>query len=396
MTDSKNIVLVDTEKAHRRLLPLSFTRPIGLFRLGICTLKEKWEALLPGDYSYLTADYLSEKYPANICDDNYFIAAHAVANPALAEAVASLRPGEWIFDGEEMIAFRGARMEDTHAENCAATMKDVKKLRYHFDIFLLNPAEIVEDFRRITAGRESAPLPADCRWVGPRELPDGTPALFIEEGTMLTDATFNTSGGPIYIGRRGNVMEGSTVRGPMALCENAKIRMGAKIYGGSTFGPYAKAGGEIDNIVMFGYCNKAHDGYLGNAVIGEWCNIGAGTNSSNLKNDYSKVRVWDYESGRFLRTDLQFCGLIMGDHSRAGINCMFNTSTVTGVGVNVHGAGFPRTYLHCFTEGSATAGFTPVSMKHFLDMAERMMNRRNMSLTDADKRIFEAIAESGL
>jgi UDP-N-acetylglucosamine diphosphorylase/glucosamine-1-phosphate N-acetyltransferase len=213
---------------------------------------------------------------------------------------------------------------------------------------------------------------------------------------VVEGVTINVKNGPVYIGRNVQVMEGSSLRGPLAICADAQIKMGSKIYGGTTIGPFCKVGGEIDNTVFFGFSNKAHDGYLGNAVIGEWCNIGAGTNASNLKNDYSKIRIWNYAESRFMRTDLQFCGLIMGDHSKAGINCMFNTATVVGVGVNFHGCGFPRTFIPSFSQGSPEAGFSNVSVSAFMQLASRVMGRRGLELTDVDKAIFEKIYEMAL
>ena len=196
--------------------------------------------------------------------------------------------------------------------------------------------------------------------------------------------------GPIYIGKDATIMEGSCIRAPFAACEHSQVNMGAKIYGATTLGPYCKVGGELNNVVMIGYSNKAHDGFLGNAVIGEWCNIGGGTTASNLKNDYTEIKLWNYPAHRFLKTGLQFCGLIMGDHSKAGINCMFNTATVIGVGVNIHGAGFPRNFVASFSEGS-TAGFSDVSMTKFFDTARRVMARRHVELSDIDKEIFMAV-----
>ena len=210
---------------------------------------------------------------------------------------------------------------------------------------------------------------------------------------MVEGAFINTKGGPVYVGRDAEVMEGSMLRGPIALCEHAVVNMGAKIYGATTLGPWCKVGGELNNVVMQAYSNKAHDGFLGNAVIGEWCNLGAGCVASNLKNDYTPIRLWNYPTGRFLRTGLQFCGLIMGDHSKAGINTMFNTATVLGVGVNIHGSGFPRNFVASFSEGS-TAGFSDVSMTKFFEIARRMMARRHKELTPQDERMFYAIREA--
>lgn len=350
-----NVVLFDTPDNFENLLPLSYTRPVADFRVGIVTIKEKWQAMLPGFYSYLTVDYLQEKFPKSDLGGlpALFVAGNVIPDAALVAAVA-LKPGESLRDEDGLIAAYCTRGEfDTFDISAAREVAPgLGRLRFVFDIFRANAAAINDDYRRLTAGRKSCVLDESTRVIGPAETPDGYPSLFIEEGATVEGAILNVKDGPIYIGKDVAVMEGACLRGPLAVCDNAKIRMGAKIYGGTTFGPYCKVGGEVDNAVIFGYSNKAHDGYLGNAVVGEWCNIGAGVNASNLKNDYAKVRVWNYAKKSFMRTDLQFCGLIMADHSKAGINCMFNTATVVGVGVNIHGSGFPRVFIPSFSEGS--------------------------------------------
>ncbi len=388
------IYLTDSNLSHENLLPLSFTRPIADFRVGITTLREKWELLLPGDYRYYPVEYLREKF-GDISDNEavaLFLTGATVADESLAEAISSLAPGEAILDGENPVAFLGSLSSYINKEWKVVNYSGkIRVVRYTFDIFLLNPETIAEDFRRLTAGRVSQPCDPSNRIIGPLFTEEGKPNLFIEEGATVVGATINLLNGPVYIGRDAEIMEGSCVRGPLALCDNAKIRMGSKIYGGCTFGPFCKVGGEVDNSVFFAYSNKAHDGYLGNAVVGEWCNIGAGVNASNLKNDYSKIRIWNYHTHTFMRTDLQFCGPIIGDHTKIGVNCMLNTATVLGVGVNIHGAGFPRVFVPSFSEGSATGGFTSVSMKKFDDIAERVMSRRNLHLTEEDSRIYEKV-----
>lgn len=390
------IYLFDSQKSHENLLPLSFTRPVADFRIGITTIKEKWEALFPARYSYYPVEYLRGKYGSGpgTGQQALFINGSAIPTNGLTEAAASLLPGEAIVDDNDVIAFRGTT-EDL--ENGIYTIKEckaeIRRIKYVFDIFLLNAIQINDDFFRITSHKDSMPADSTNTIIGPLTDPEGRQMLFVEEGANVCGATLNLKNGPIYIGKNAEVMEGACLRGPLALCEKAKVRMGAKIYGGSTFGPYCKVGGEIDNSVMFGYSNKAHDGYLGNAVVGEWCNIGAGVNASNLKNDYTKIRVWNYHSHTFMRTDLQFCGLIMGDHSKIGVNCMLNTATVLGVGVNLHGAGFPRVFVPSFSEGSPTTGFTNVPMKKFHDIAERVMSRRGLCLNDDDRRIYEKVYE---
>ena len=396
----RNIILYDSAAVHADMLPLSFTRPVSDFRLGITTISEKWQRLLPGNYSVHTADYLQMKFRPRPGADNLFVAANCVPTPELAARIAALAPGKALLlsDGE-YVAFRGS-MADFEALIAGNLRVDTEvfsepvfALHYLYDLFLNNADAILNDYRALTAGRESQPLSLTNTVIGPDRLPTGEPSLFIEEGASVEGAIINVSEGPVYIGKGAKIFEGACVRGPLALCENAQVNMGAKIYQGTTLGPYCKVGGELNNVVMFGYSNKAHDGYLGNAVIGEWCNIGAGTNASNLKNDYSLIRLWNYPRRSFLRTSLQFCGLMMADHSKAAINCSFNTATVVGVGCNIHGAGFPRQFIPSFSEGSPVAGFKDVDLKKFFDIASRVMARRGIELTEDDRNIFRQIFE---
>lgn len=400
MNPQMNVVLFDTPENFENLLPLSYTRPVADFRVGIDTIRAKWEAVLPGIYSYETVDYLNEKYPAPHLGDEpaLFIAGNIVPDRELYEAVKSLRLGEWLADEKGMIAAycRNSERNSLLPELRKDSKPGIGRLEYVFDIFRLNAEAIKDDYARIVGSRKSAPLSDSVTVIGPTTTPCGLPSVFIEEGATVEGCTLNVKNGAIYIGKDAEIMEGCSLRGPIALCNRAKVRMGARIYGGTTIGPFCKVGGEIDNTVIFGFSNKAHDGYLGNAVVGEWCNIGAGTNASNLKNDYSKIRIWNYAARRFMRTDLQFCGLIMGDHSKAGINCMFNTATVVGVGVNLHGAGFPRVFIPSFSEGSPEGGFTNVSIDKFMTIASRVMSRRGLELTEVDRRICEYIYKNAL
>ena len=391
----RHIILYDSKEDFGNLLPITFTRPISGIRVGITTLREKWEALLPGEYKVETADFMSELYTCGYKDDDETLVVYSSVIPTreIAERVDALKPGEKLVDaGGKAIAYRGCLNEEGVEKLKSKVYKEkVHRLSYVFDIFLENAFAIKEDFRRLTEGRESAEAYTNNLILGDFTDETGLPQLFIEEGGMVEGATINLREGPVYIGKNARIMEGSSVRGSLALCNNAQIRMGAKVYGGTTLGPYCKAGGELSNVVMLGYSNKSHDGYLGNAVIGEWCNIGAGVNASNLKNDYSKIRIWNYVEKRFIRTDLQFCGLIMGDHSKAGVNCMFNTATVLGVGVNVHGSGFPRVFVPSFSEGSASAGFSDVSLKKFFDIAERVMGRRGHDISEKERKVYEHV-----
>ncbi len=391
------VVLFDTVLNFENLLPLSYTRPVAAFRIGILTIAEKWEHYLAGSYSALTVDYLKEKFPVRVSEDEeaLFIAGNILPDADLAAAVSAISVGEVLADKDGIVAYRGTLREFETIKDPEPNFEgEYDKLRYTFDIFLQNGKEICRDYKLLVDGESPCAPDVTTRVIGPDRTADGLPSVYIEEGASVEGAILNVKDGPIYIGRDVEVMEGACLRGPLAVCDRSKIRMGAKIYGATTFGPYCKIGGEVDNTVIFGFSNKAHDGYLGNAVIGEWCNIGAGANASNLKNDYSKIRVWNYATQSFMRTDLQFCGLIMGDHSKAGINTMFNTATVVGVGVNLHGSGFPRTFIPSFSAGSPEGGFVNVDIGKFMEVAGKVMKRRNLELGEVDRRIFDSIYNS--
>ena len=377
----RNIILFDDDKVRAALLPLTFTRPIGEVRFGAMTQTEKWRRALPGEYSWQTEEYLSAKYPRNP-EADLFIAAHICPNPDLVEAICRLG------DNESLVSASGETLARRGTGDASVTYTGPEPLAFRTvtDLFMLNGAAIEADFAALTAGRESEPLSDTCRLVG------SPSQLFIEKGAKVECANINVTHGPIYIGPDAEVMEGACLRGPIAMCEHSVVNMGGKIYGATTLGPYCKVGGELNNVVMTGYSNKAHDGFLGNAVIGEWCNLGAGCTASNLKNTYGPVRLWSYSEGRFAQTGLQFCGLIMGDHSKAGINTMFNTATVVGVGVNFYGSGFPRTFIPSFSEGS-TAGMKDTDLERFFDTAERMMSRRHVPLTEQDKQILATVRD---
>ncbi len=384
-----NIIFFDNNEGRRHLLPLTYTRPTALLRIGITTIEEKWKSMLGGEhtYSYLTAAHLKVKFPVNAQRCNLMVAGHVVPSPALASQVLSLKDGQALMNGDELVAFNGSAEDfdnGNYKESVQATVS-VISLHMPYDIFLNNGTVLEQDFDRLTTGRRSQPLPDTCTVIGDKAR------IFLEQGATVDGAFLNTRGGSIYVGRDVEIMEGACVRGPFAACHDAKVRMGAKVYGPTTLGPHCKIGGEVESTVMLGYSNKAHDGFLGDAVIGEWCNIGGGTTASNLKNDYSEIKLWDYVERRFVRTGLQFCGLIMGDHSKTGVNCMINTATVLGVGVNIHGSGFPRPFVASFQEGSNNAGFKDVPLKTFFAIAERVMARRGLKLTDVDRDIFTSI-----
>ena len=384
-----NVILFDDNELRKHLMPFTYTRPTALLRIGITTIAEKWQAMLgEATYSYLTVRYLKKKFPLHVRrTTNLLVAGHVIPTPALAKQVLSLEPGEALMSGEELIAFNGSA-NDFDARHYTRVIYPKKKpiiIRHLYDIFELNKEVLIQDFDRLTAGRESQPLSATNTVIG------DTSRIFIEEGAYVEGAMLNTHDGPIYIGKDVEVMEGACIRGAFAACHDAKVRIGAKVYGATTLGPHCKIGGEVENSVFIGYSNKAHEGFLGDAVIGEWCNIGGGTTASNLKNDYGEIKLWNYASKRFERTGLQFCGLFMGDHSKIGVNGMINTATVLGVGVNIHGAGFPRNFVASFQEGSSAAGFKDVPIETFYTIAERVMARRNITLTDVDRDIYKAI-----
>ncbi len=388
-----NVILFENRDQHLNLLPLAYTRPIGAFRVGILTIAEKWQRRIPGRYSFLTVEALREVYRAEYAADNLFINGAVFPDEALVEAILALEEGQSLTTGNDfIIAFRGS--ESQFASGLTAKQNyegAVTCIGHTFDIFRLNGEQICSDYKLLTCGRRSGRVSTDNLWLGSMEEADGSSRIFLEEGAVAEGVTFNTSAGPIYIGKDAVIQEGSLIRGPFALCDGSTVKMGAKIYAGTTIGPGCKVGGEVNNAVFFAHSNKAHDGFIGNAVVGEWCNIGAGTSASNLKNDYARIRVWNYATRSFMRTDLQFCGLIMGDHSRIGINCSLNTATVMGVGVNLHGSGFPRTFIPSFSQGTPQTGFKDIPLNTFFRMAERMMSRRNITLTDAEKRLFQHV-----
>ncbi|MEY2867952.1 MAG: hypothetical protein RIR01_352, partial [Bacteroidota bacterium] len=315
-----NYILFDGP-ARNALLPFTFTRPVADILIGIMTIRQKWERYLGSTITTLTEEYLSEKYPMVELEENVMINASFLPNDILAEMISNLESNQAIFKGEEVIAFftNDSQEEvDFHNYEIIEYNEDCLTVMNTWDIFSKNGAAIREDFEFLTEDRKSQPIPQSVNVIAPENV-------FIEEGAKLEYVTLNASTGPIYIAKDAEIMEGSVIRGPFALCEGAVVKMSAKIYGPTTVGPYSKIGGEVNNSVLFGYSNKGHDGFLGNSVLGEWCNIGADSNNSNLKNNYDEVRLWSYETEGFAKTGLQFCGLMMGDHSKCGINTMFNT-----------------------------------------------------------------------
>lgn len=391
----KNIILFDPD-TREQLLPLTFTRPVSELRCGILTIKEKWALWLDGLCSYITQDYLSEKYPIRIAEDNYIINGAVLPNTALTKLIEQLDFNEALLHKGELLAARLNRMQlhNLMSEHDIEELKGIEIEDTEFevisnvwDIFLLNDVALKSDFAQITDGRTSQPLSSSNTVVGDASQ------IFLEEGAVVEASILNTKAGPIYVGKNAEIMEGCIVRGGLALCEGAQLKMGAKIYGACTFGPHSKVGGEVTNSVLIANSNKGHDGYLGNSVLGEWCNLGADTNTSNLKNTYEEVKLWSYPKGGFAKTGVQFLGLIMGDHSKAGINTMFNTGTVVGVCANVFGAGFPRNFVPSYSWGGAT-GFETYQIKKAFITAERVLARRKRTLSEADRAILQHIFDT--
>ncbi|PNQ72445.1 glucose-1-phosphate thymidylyltransferase [Hanstruepera neustonica] len=382
-----NYILFDGP-SRNNLLPFTYTRPVADIRVGILTIREKWESYLEYTTTTITEDYLAEKYPMVEMESNIMINASFLPNKELVEIIKGLEENQAVFKDEDVVAFyTKENQENIDLETFEAIeyIDDVLRIENTWDIFSKNGAAIEEDFELITKGRQSQPIPEMTVAFNRKDI-------FIEEGAKLPLCSLNAENGPIYIGKNAEIMEGSMIRGPFALCEGATVKLAAKIYGPTTVGPFSKVGGEVNNSVIFGYSNKGHDGFLGNSVLGEWCNLGADTNNSNLKNNYAEVRLWNYDTESFARTGLQFCGLMMGDHSKCGINTMFNTGTVVGVSANIFGSGFPRNFVPSFSWGG-NSGFTTYLTKKAFEVAKVVMSRRNIEFTDQDAAILEHVFE---
>tara|TARA_B110000090_G_scaffold178881_1_gene202893 strand:+ start:618 stop:1793 length:1176 start_codon:yes stop_codon:yes gene_type:complete len=380
-----NYILFDGE-VRNSLLPFTYTRPVAEIRIGILTLREKWEKHLGLTTTTITEEYLEEKYPMVELEENIMINASFLPTKELVEQVKNLKVNEAIFKGDDVIAFFTTDSQEEinfEAYQQYDFEDELLQVKNTWDIFSLNDKAIQQDFDLITEERTSQPIPEGVQAINPSNI-------FIEEGAKLTFATLNATDGPIYIGENAEIMEGVVVRGALAMCENSVLKLGAKIYGATTIGPFCKVGGEVNNSVLFGYSSKGHDGFLGNSVIGEWCNLGADTNNSNLKNNYAEVKLWDYNTRRFAKTGLQFCGLMMGDHSKCGINTMFNTGTVIGVSVNIFGSGFPRNFVPSFSWGGAS-GFTEYKTSKVFEVAEVVMQRRGITFDVKEQAILEHV-----
>jgi UDP-N-acetylglucosamine diphosphorylase/glucosamine-1-phosphate N-acetyltransferase len=382
-----NVILFDDPQLRVNLLPFTYTRPAAAIRTGICTIAEKWQVVLCAPVSFATQPHLSQRYPKKTADDSWWINGALCPDDAIVSAIKALKPNHGLRQGPHTLAVRTSDVATIATSNLADYTESITLIDRVWKIFQHNGNQIREDFARLTAGRRSANIDdAHTRVYKPDHI-------FLEEGANVRAAILNAEHGPIYLGKNSEVQEGAVIRGPFALGEGAIINMGAKLRGDTSIGPYCKAGGEISNAVFFGYSNKAHDGFLGNSVLGEWCNIGADSNTSNLKNNYEPVKLWSYAAQGFVDTGLQFCGLMMGDHSKCGINTMFNTGTVVGVSANIFGSGFPRNFVPSFAWGGA-GGLTTYSVAKALDTAARVLARRNLVLEPFDRALLTNIFET--
>jgi len=385
-----NYIFFDND-SWQSLLPLTFTRPVSEIRVGILTIREKWEKRLNFKISNLTQNYLQEKYVKHIENENILINSSVLPDEKIIQQIQNLKLNQALIYKNNLIACKiienqVLNFDFNNLNNYKIIeIENCKTIEFPWQIFSENEKEIEMDYKLITYNRKSEIISQTNRCFQ-------TERIFLEKGAKVECAILNPDNGYIYIGEDAEIMEGSIVRGSLAICQHSALKLGTKIYGATTIGPFSKVGGEVNNSVIFGYSNKGHDGFLGNSVLGEWCNLGADTNNSNLKNNYAEVKIWSYKDEKFIKTGLQFCGLIMADHSKCGINTMFNTGTVVGVSCNIFGSGFPRNFIPSFSWGGAS-GFEDYSLKNACETAKLVMKRRNIDFNDIEKNILTHIFE---
>lgn len=385
------LILFDDPAIRPALLPFTFTRPVACIRVGIQTIAEKWSATLNLTSSFLTESYLQTKFPQQTSSDNLYINGAVCPTEALRQLISTLRPGAGLItpEGSVLAVKTGAPLAAPPTINdpydFATFAEPLTIICNLWDIFVHNGDQIRADFAQLTAGRQSALITDPfTRCYAPEDI-------FIEEGATIRASILNAEGGPIYIGRNATISEGSVVIGPFSLGESSTVNWGGKMRSNTTIGPFCKVGGEVSNSVFLGYSNKGHDGFLGNSVIGEWCNLGANVNNSNLKNDYSNVKLYSYPHGRLEDTGRIFCGLMMGDFTKAGISTMFNTGTVVGVSVNVFGSGFQPKFIPSFSWGGAIDGFTTYRLDKALYVASEAFKRRGTDFNEQEETILKEI-----
>ena len=369
-----NIILSDFE-AHLRFAPLSLTRPIGDIRVGLFTNLERWSILLPDDHiGFQSESYLRDEFEE--LNDGKIVNACIIPNEDFVASIVYLEDNCRLMLGNNTMAISGTGKNIINYKGETPIL-----INHRWELLSVNAAAISNDIDLIKESISYQKIPKDVIVIGPKD------SIYLEEGAILSACTLNSKEGPIYISKGAEVMEGALIRGPFALCENAVVKMGAKIYGASTIGPFCKVGGELSNVIFQSYSNKGHDGFLGNSYIGEWCNLGADTNVSNLKNNYDSVRSYCYEKKEEVNTGLQFLGLFMGDHSKTGINSMFNTGAVVGVSCNLYGAGFFPKHTLSFSWGEPNA-LEPFRIEKSLEYANKMMERRSEKLSAEEENIL--------
>lgn len=378
-----NIVFFDSNQ-WESLQPLTLTKPLAELRMGFFSFHERWKKLIDGNFSFLTKPYLETKFPLEVEKLNLFInPAYFPDNELLVLKIKELQPGEALVDCELQVIAANCDLNDF--QNAVFTKRrqfdgELLKVEKLWDLVLYNDRAIRFDFDLQTKGKVSQPISSTNGVLNPKQI-------FVEEGAKVEFCTLNANLGPIYIGANAEIMEGSHIRGSFALCENATVNMGTKIYSGTTIGPYCKVGGELNNSILMGYSNKGHDGFLGNSVVGEWCNLGANTNNSNLKNNYSDIKIWDFSSKKFANSGLQFFGLVMGDYSKSAINTRFNTGTVVGVSANIFTEGFPPKFVPSFSWGGGEED-ERYDLEKSYEATDKMMQRRKKLLTKVEKNIL--------
>jgi UDP-N-acetylglucosamine diphosphorylase/glucosamine-1-phosphate N-acetyltransferase len=381
-----NVILFDQEQSWKNLLPLTYTRPVSEIRIGILTIKEKWDLELNTVCSYLTKSYLNHKFPLKEETNSLFINGSLCPNTSLINEIKKLKPQQVLLKNNVILALVGASkdLNAIHAIEKIEFSGEVLAVKNVWDVFQKNGDALKLDFELLTKNKKSQALSNSVTFIGDKNL------VFLEEGAKAEACILNTTAGPIYLAKDAEIMEGSVVRGPFSLGEHSALKLSTKVYGPTTIGPHCKVGGEVNNSVIFGYTNKAHDGFLGNSVIAEWCNLGADTNNSNLKNNYGNVKLFNYAQSKMVDSGLQFCGLIMGDHSKSGINTMFNTGTVVGVAANIYGGGFPDTHIPSFSWGGSE-GFEIYRLEKLFETAEKVFERRSLKFNTTEKEILTSV-----
>lgn len=375
-----NYILRDYNREY--FLPFTFTRPVSEIRMGILTIREKWEKYLGKKTSFFTENYLSGKYPLITGEKNCVINSCIIPDKKLIASIKSLKKEESLTYKGNIVAYLSDSRDLKPRNPVSIEYKnELLIIENLWDIFQKNERALIDDFALLTKGKKSQKLSASNKITGRKNI-------FIEKGAKAEHAFINAIAGPVYISKDAEVMEGCMIRGPFSLGEHSTLKMGAKIYGATTIGPHCKVGGEVSNSVIFGYSNKAHDGFLGNSVISEWCNLGADTNNSNLKNNYGEISIWSFAKRDFIKTGLKFCGLFMGDHSKSGINTMFNTGTVTGVCTNIFGSDFPPRHIPSFSWGGEK-GFEKFKLEKAFETAQEVFHRRGLVFDEKEKAILK-------